>query len=122
MKHLIDKLRLGVLPQEIETGRCQKIGQRKLLPEERICKLCSSGKYEDEFHFLFHCPALEEVRKKYYDKQNKVDRRHFVYTMGASSTAQVMKRRLDIYNAKCMSLGHMVRELWRKRADLYKLC
>ena len=28
----------------------------------RICQLCNSGSVENEYHFLFHCPRLSEVR------------------------------------------------------------
>ena len=56
---LISKLRLGVLPLEIEKGRRLK---PKPARETRYCKLCNSGKIEDETHFLFECQSLSNVR------------------------------------------------------------
>ncbi len=38
----------GILPLEIETGRWQNKPV-----EERICKVCESGKVENEFYFIF---------------------------------------------------------------------
>ncbi len=40
--------RCGILPLEIETGRWQN----KTM-EKRICKVCESGKVENELHFIF---------------------------------------------------------------------
>ena len=55
-------IEIGILPLEIETGRCTPIydktikKNRKRLPSERICKLCDIESCEDEFHFIFICP------------------------------------------------------------------
>ena len=60
---LLSKLRLGVLPLEIEKGRREKI---KVPRENRFCKLCNSdNKIEDEIHFLFECPALQHQRDQH---------------------------------------------------------
>ena len=40
----------------------------------RYCKLCNTGAIETEFHFLFHCPILSEVRNPFikdFDEQLK---------------------------------------------------
>ena len=59
-RSLISKLRLGVLPLEIERGR------RKNVPkEQRFCKLCNSEQVENEPHFIFDCPALENYRSPF---------------------------------------------------------
>ena len=59
----LSKLRLGVLPLEIEKGRrCQ------LSRTERFCKLCNSRQVEDETHFLFECPALAIDRTPFLEK------------------------------------------------------
>ena len=47
------KLRLGVLPLEIEKGR-----RNDLMRANRFCKICNRQQVEDEVHFLFECPAL----------------------------------------------------------------
>ena len=54
---LLSKLRLGVLPLEIEKGR-----QYNLSRSERICKFCQTNSVEDELHFLFECPVFETSR------------------------------------------------------------
>ena len=44
---------------EVETGRHRKIDR-----ELRLCKVCTLGHIEDEGHFLYVCPAYDEIRKK----------------------------------------------------------
>ena len=41
-----------------ETGR-----HKKIVFEERMCKMCSQKRVEDERHFLLECPAYNKVRK-----------------------------------------------------------
>ena len=45
------QLRLGILPIALETGRWAGIKENL-----RICKLCNSGKVENETNLLFVCP------------------------------------------------------------------
>ena len=59
-RRLLAKLRLGVLPLEIEKGR-----RSNLLRSDRLCKLCSTAQVEDEIHFLFRCPSLELCRQTF---------------------------------------------------------
>ena len=56
-RSLISKLRLGVLPLEIEKGR-----RTNLTRDQRFCKLCNSNQVENEPHFILECPALESHR------------------------------------------------------------
>lgn len=44
------KLRIGILPLEIETGRW-----RSIQADRRFCKLCSIDCVENETHFVFYC-------------------------------------------------------------------
>ena len=53
----LSKLRLGVLPLEVEKGREQNLDRL-----DRFCKLCNSQQVENEVHFLFECPALGNDR------------------------------------------------------------
>ena len=53
-RRLLSKLRLGVLPLEIEKGRRSNLDR-----SDRLCKLCTTAQVEDEIHFLFRCPTLE---------------------------------------------------------------
>ena len=59
-RRLLSKLRLGILPLEIEKGR------RSNLPRnDRHCKLCDTDQVEDEIHFLFTCPSLAQYRQPF---------------------------------------------------------
>ena len=57
------KLRCGVLPLELETGR-----YRQIPSTERYCKLCDTGEVEDEHHFLLRCPLYDELRNMLLQK------------------------------------------------------
>ena len=59
---LLSKLRLGVLPLEIEIGRRTGVAR-----ENRLCKLCNTNKVEDEIHFIFECNALQSYRSPHLD-------------------------------------------------------
>ena len=58
----IAQIRCGVLPLHIETGR-----YRNLKVEERLCKVCESQSVENEFHFIFDCPAYSQLRLVNYN-------------------------------------------------------
>ena len=53
------KLRLGAHNLQIERDRYSKT---RIPPEQRTCKICSSGACEDEFHFLMECKQYETQR------------------------------------------------------------
>ena len=59
-RRLISKLRLGVLPLEIEKGR-----RSNLIRNDRHCKLCHTEQVEDETHFLLTCPSLAQYRQPF---------------------------------------------------------
>ena len=59
-RSLVCKLKAGVFPIRIETGRYK--GTKE---ELRICELCTKGEVEDEIHFIFKCKTLKSVRKPY---------------------------------------------------------
>ena len=48
---------MGILPLKYETDRYQGIPA-----ENRLCKLCDLSTPEDEAHFMFVCPALDNKR------------------------------------------------------------
>ena len=62
------KLRCGVLPLEIETGRYHGVAL-----EDRICKLCDLNQVEDETHFLINCPLYSDYRRDMFDKALEID-------------------------------------------------
>ena len=54
------KIRLGILPLHIETGR----HKTPHTPEnERVCKVCLNGEIENELHFLLKCNFYSELRQ-----------------------------------------------------------
>ena len=60
-RSLVVKLKSGVYPVRLETGRYKGLDR-----EKRICEICNTV-LEDEIHFLFECPGLENVRKRFID-------------------------------------------------------
>ena len=51
------KLRCGVLPIKIETGRFVNLAL-----EDRICEVCNLNEIEDELHFICKCELYNETR------------------------------------------------------------
>ena len=60
-RSMMSQLRLGILPLEIETGRWKSIEV-----ENRLCKLCSQNRVEDEYHFLFDCEVYSDDRVNFF--------------------------------------------------------
>ena len=54
------KLRTSNHNLPVETGRWHSIPR-----EERFCKLCDAKVVGDEFHYLFRCEALLQLRSAY---------------------------------------------------------
>ena len=64
----VAKLRLGVLPIRLETGRYE----RPIKPaEERTCQQCNLGVAEDEIHFTLVCPRYTLLREKLLSNTNE---------------------------------------------------
>ncbi len=59
---LISKLKTGVLPLHIETRRWKD----KPI-EHRLCVVCDSKNLENEYHFLGHCTAYDQVRTQFVE-------------------------------------------------------
>lgn len=62
-RSLLAKLRLGVLPLELEKGR--RVGLDR---DNRFCKICKNNVIEDEAHFIFDCPSFTAIRETYLFK------------------------------------------------------
>ena len=56
-RSLIAKLRLGILPIRVETGR-----YNNTIRQERICLICNNGNIEDEYHVMFYCEVYKASR------------------------------------------------------------
>ena len=59
------KLRLGVLPIRIETGRYERPRKEAF---ERVCKQCNTSEVENEIHFLLKCPRHAQLRTSFLTK------------------------------------------------------
>lgn len=107
-RSLFTKLRLGVLPLEVEIGR-----RRGLPREERLCKLCNHNAVEDEIHFIFECPALKNQRDPHiallmryqpsmchYDNRRKLSYLFFNEYVSREITDLSANLLLDLYNAR----------------------
>ena len=64
-RKFLAKLRLGVLPLRIETGRYER---PKKSEEERKCKQCRDDVTESEIHFLLHCSRHNILRLQLFSK------------------------------------------------------
>lgn len=64
-RSLLARLRMGVAPLRIETGRYERRGQNSspgIPVEMRKCEVCSNGCVEDEYHFVMECNAYNRER------------------------------------------------------------
>ena len=70
-RKLLAKLRLGILPIRLESGRYER---PPLSVTDRICKQCALGEVENEEHFMLVCPKHSFRRNILYSKiENKID-------------------------------------------------
>ena len=115
-RSLIAKLRAGILPLRIETGRYQNIKDtetgrfRKLHIEERLCQICNNDVVEDEIHFICNCPSYTDQRERLYREvtsKNELfnlmsDQEKFVYIMKneVKVLSNYMCESWDIRNSK----------------------
>ena len=67
-RSLIAKLRLGILPINIETGR-----HAGLAREERYCPLCKNNEVESETHVILHCPFYAVPRSSMLEHANSIN-------------------------------------------------
>ena len=96
----------GILPLEVEGGRF--VGTDK---HERFCTVCVSRKIEDEYHFLYVCPPLEDVRNRFYDNHIP-DKTQFESWSHLERTKFLMKE--DMIKLT----GAFIEEMFHKRRDL----
>jgi len=64
-RRVLSRLRMGVAPLRIETGRFERSGAnapRGIPVEQRVCLVCNCGAIENEFHFVMQCHAYDELR------------------------------------------------------------
>jgi hypothetical protein len=61
-RSVLARLRAGVLPLQIETGRW-----RSVPADERFCTFCNDDTIEDETHFVFVCKMYERERTDFFN-------------------------------------------------------
>ena len=78
------KLRCGILPLRIETGRYDGVAL-----EKRSCEFCSENVLEDEYHFFCSCYFYDDLRHSLYTNimsvypqfQDLTSNEKFIYIM-----------------------------------------
>ncbi len=60
-RSLIAKLRFGILPIKIETGRFNDTPL-----EYRLCDICSDDLLENEYHLVLYCESLKDIRSEFF--------------------------------------------------------
>ena len=103
---LLAKLMLGILPLELEIGRYLNIK-----PEERFCRTCNLNLVEDEFHFLFTCAALQDIRSAFY-VNNIDDIEEFMLVGDADKVYYLCQK------SRIRTFAAYITSLYRKRRSL----
>lgn len=86
-RSLLARLRCGILPLRVETGRY--IGERV---EDRLCRFCTDQCIENEPHFVVKCSFYRHIRSEYFgelfntnDFNSKTDSEKLVYLINDKS-------------------------------------
>ncbi len=102
---LLCQLRYGILQIQLETGRYQ--GQVR---NDRHCKICEGGVLEDQYHFVFKCPAYTLRRGIFIDRiKDKV-----VNWNTLSETEKFTK----LFNEHPRLLGKFVKDIFLYRKSI----
>ena len=62
-RSILSKIKLGVLPLAIETGRWKDVPL-----EKRLCLACNDKVLENEYHFVLFCDRFKETRTKMFQE------------------------------------------------------
>ncbi len=62
------RLRCGVAPIRLETGRFERIPE-----EERLCPVCDSGEIENEIHVITSCSLYDDLRNDLYQYASTIN-------------------------------------------------
>ena len=109
----------------IETGRLKKIDL-----EERMCKMCSQKRVEDECHFLLECPAYNKKSLLKHVDPNEDDlNNQFIQLMASSNQnviydiARYLERTFKIRNNPNEEISHRISFCFHSlvRWDLFKI-
>ncbi len=58
----LTRLRISAHSVRIERGRYERVDNKVLSAEDRICKYCNTGEIEDEHHFVINCKLYDNLR------------------------------------------------------------
>jgi hypothetical protein len=104
------KLRCGVLPLAIETGRYNRTPL-----QDRLCKLCNMQSVESETHFLIECPLYTDLRHDMLIRANNDSNNVFsglsvtdkcCYILGSEQLAPIVIKTVDkMYNGRKMFMS-----------------
>ncbi len=104
-RSLLSQLRYGILQIQLATGRYQ--GQVR---HDRHCKICEGGALEDQYHFVFKCPAYTLRRDIFIDRiKDKV-----VNWNTLSETEKFTK----LFNEHPRLLGKFVKDIFLYRKSI----
>ena len=63
----------------------------KFPPEQRLCKLYSLSKVEEEFHFMLKCTFYVITRSSIQDDDTYMfDKEHFILLMGCTENGNIL--------------------------------
>ena len=111
-RSLFSNLRLGTLKLEIETGRYDKIDKGR-----RFCRLCDSGKIENECHFLFDCPALTIPRSPILENIIRMHPR--ISQLSTEDKIKFLFFNNDLDTPTLMAASNLLQDLFRERKNLF---
>ena len=104
-RSIISKLKCGVLPIALETGRWTDVKE-----EKRLCVFCPSKCVETEEHFLTVCTVLDDVRESDLTQLNAI--RDISSLKGIDKMKEMFKP--DLIKAT----ARMVEEMFQTRKSL----
>ena len=115
IRSLIARLRLGVLPIELEVGRFKNVkndkGQIVKTPANmRFCKVCGERVVEDEIHLLFNCEVYQDVRSIFYKRMSMKD----VNFVNLTDIAKLK----NLCNTFYKDFGKFLVNIWQIRQDV----
>ena len=103
------KLRLGSHKLHIETGRYSK---EKLIPSERICKMCELNVCEDELHFVMVCELYKHERAIFLLEINKL----FPFTTNFNYTTMFGWLMANLNEIVILNTGKYLHQIFEKRS------
>ena len=98
LKFIMTKFRFGISDISVHRLRYKDVSSLEL-----ICPLCN-GAPETDVHFVFNCPALDEIRNKFIPLKYRNHPSLFRLVLLMSSTHEVIVKQFAIYLYKAFKL------------------